>query len=31
VRYLQGRARVEIDNRAEHYQLRIESRPLEGG
>lgn len=31
VRYLDGRARVEIDNRAEHYQLRIESRPLEGG
>lgn len=25
VRYLQGRARVEIDNLAEHYQLRIES------
>lgn len=31
VRYLDGRKRVEIDNRAEHYQLRIESRPLEGG
>jgi len=31
VRYLDGRARVEIDNRVEHYQLRIESRPLEGG
>lgn len=31
VRYLDGRQRVEIDNRAEHYQLRIESRPLEGG
>ncbi|WP_457350566.1 DUF3261 domain-containing protein [Roseateles sp. P5_D6] len=31
VRYLDGRARVEIDNRAEHYQLRIESRSLEGG
>lgn len=31
VRYLDGRARVEIDNRAERYQLRIESRPLEGG
>ena len=31
VRYLDGRARVDIDNRAERYQLRIESRPLEGG
>lgn len=31
VRYLDGRARVEIDNRVERYQLRIESRPLEGG
>ncbi len=29
VRYLDGRSRVEIDNRAERYQLRIESRPLE--
>lgn len=27
VRYLDGPAHVEIDNRAEHYQLRIESRP----
>jgi hypothetical protein len=31
VRYLDGRARVEIDNHAERYRLRIESRPLEGG
>ena len=31
VRYMDGRKRVEIDNRVEHYQLRIESRPLEGG
>jgi hypothetical protein len=31
VRYVDGRAQVEIDNRAEHYRLRIESRPLEGG
>ncbi len=30
VHYLQGREQVEIDNRAERYRLRIESRAAEG-
>jgi len=31
VQYLQGREQVEIDNRAERYRLRIESRAAEEG